>query len=73
MNTFTQEFFTTTTAEDQKNYFSGHSQLLPERFPQESNQIPSGEYRVVDGDFFRIVSGVPAKEVRERIKECLNR
>lgn len=73
MNTFTQEFFTTTTAEDQENYFSGNDQLLSERFPQERNQIPPGEYRIVDGDLFRIISGVPVKEVRERIKERLIR
>ena len=69
MNNFTQEFFTTTTAEDQNNYFSGIAQSTHGRYLDNGNKLPSGNYKIVDGELFRIVSGLPLEQVRKRIKE----
>lgn len=47
------ELFTVLTSEDSKNYFSGEVQTTDEcpSWPT----LPSGFYRVVDGELFRIV------------------
>lgn len=53
--------FSLSTAEDEKNYFSGstpppHPELSPE------NALPPGTYRVIDGQLFRVAAGVPLLE-----------
>ncbi|MEW6078132.1 MAG: hypothetical protein AB1724_09995 [Thermodesulfobacteriota bacterium] len=68
MSDFIEEFFTTTTADDQNNYFTGEYQVI---IPRVKQQVPAGEYRVIDGDFFRVLSGGSTEDVRKKIKARL--
>lgn len=55
---FIDEQFSLSTAEDEKNYFSGTPlQELPEVAPEKI--LPPGLYRVIDGEVFRIAPGSP--------------
>ena len=57
MTGLTIEWFTQTTGEDQVNYFNGESSL--ETSIQEDIELIKGQYRVVDGELFRIVEDLP--------------
>lgn len=54
---FTSEQFFLSTAESQKNYFTGQPETLPPLNPT-ANILP-GKYRVIDGELYRIVTGIP--------------
>jgi hypothetical protein len=47
------------TADESENYFTGHSENSPEAEP--SALLPSGTYRIVDGQLFQIVES-PLRE-----------
>ena len=50
---FTFEQMAVSTAEDERNYFSGSMQLSPP--PPAGNSMPSGTYRVVDGSLYLVL------------------
>ena len=55
---FTFEQFYVSTAEDERNYFTEIAG--EERTPaRESKALPAGTYRVLDGQLYRIVPGIP--------------
>ena len=62
---FTEIFFTTTTAEDEQNYFSGKSYSTMVPSGATGNPIEPGLYRIVDGSLLPIISGLPAEETRK--------
>ncbi len=68
MKNFTTKNFTATTAEDQENYFFAEFHPLKEVLSAESGFLPPGNYRVVDGNLCRIVSGLSQEEVRSRLR-----
>ena len=45
------------TAEDEKNYFSGTTSKPPVIDPDEI--LPPGTYRIIDGELYRILPGLP--------------
>ena len=45
------------TAEEERNYFTAAHEAAPARVS--SPVLPAGVYRVVNGDFFRIVDATP--------------
>jgi hypothetical protein len=45
------------TADDERNYFTVAHEVAP--VPASSPVLPPGVYRVVNGDFFRIVDATP--------------
>lgn len=49
------EQFFTTTAEDEKNYFTGQSE--PMIRPRPNAILQSGTYRVVNGSLYRVIYG----------------
>lgn len=53
-----QLFFT--TADDERNYFTGEQQAPPPKF-NPNTILPPGNYRVVDGCLYRVVDWVPSK------------
>jgi hypothetical protein len=67
MSEFVADFFTATTAEDQKNYFYGEEQ---EETPSlaAANPLLPGTYRVIDGMLCKILSGLSADDVLERLR-----
>ncbi len=46
-----------TTAEDENNYFTGQPQASIQPTPSEI--LPSGSYRVIDGNLYRVVGTFP--------------
>ena len=56
MSEFTSEQFSVSTAEDEKNYFTGEQQG-PER-PNPNAILPPGTYRVIAGGLYRVLGGV---------------
>jgi hypothetical protein len=56
--TFTTEQLCTSTAEDELNYFTD-APAVHAMYPDPATVMPAGLYRVIDGQLFRIVSGVP--------------
>ena len=48
------------TADDERNYFSGERQNIPNY--EDCSSMPEGEYRVIDGEVFRIGDGFPPSE-----------
>lgn len=68
MNAYT-EFFTTTTSDDQDNYFTGETQNISIQRSSNKSHITEGNYRLIDGVFFQIVSGVPTEIVRDQIRK----
>ena len=70
MTEFTDETFTSTTADDQaKNYFFGAVQEEQASLG-EGRGLPPGTYRIVDGALCRIISGLPVQDVRSRILQA---
>ncbi len=60
--------FFLTTFEDERNYFWGDRNISDtSTFYGESQLLPSGDYRVIDGVLCRIISGLSQDEVRKRI------
>lgn len=53
---YTNPQFTWTTADDELHLFSGE---ISEPLFERDAELPSGQYRVVDGQLFLIVDGVP--------------
>ena len=50
--------YTTSTAEDELNYFSrGFVNATVE--PDPSTILPEGSYRVIEGELYRVVPGLP--------------
>lgn len=68
MTEFTEVFFTTTTAEDEQNYFSGNICSAGASLGGTGNPIEPGLYRIVDGSLLPIISGLPAEEIRKRLQ-----
>jgi hypothetical protein len=54
--TFTSFNFFLSTAEEERDLFSGQFTPAP---PRAVAALPAGVYRVVDGELFRIVPGTP--------------
>lgn len=46
------------TAEDERNYFTGSSPVSPPE-PDPEAILPPGIYRVIDGEIFRVSAGAP--------------
>jgi hypothetical protein len=55
---FFVEQLSTTTGEQEEQYFSGSHEPTP-LAPREGVSLPSGDYRIVAGDLYRILPGVP--------------
>ena len=67
MTEFREEYFTATTADDQrKNCFFGAKQDQPACLG-EGSALPAGTYRVIDGTLYRVISGLPIEDVRTRL------
>jgi hypothetical protein len=73
MTEFVTEFFTATTAEDQRNYFYGNEQSDVRDFPAEGVLLAPGTYRVVDGILCRILSGLPKDDIHELLRSAAKR
>ena len=69
MSKFTEITFTATTAEDERNYFSGAVHSVLEPFTGDRIKLKEGQYRIVDGSLLPIVSGMPVKELRKHLEE----
>lgn len=54
---FTVEQIALSTAEDERNYFSGSVQ--PEAPVEEGSAMPAGTYRVVNGDLYLVLPNAP--------------
>ena len=59
MSEFTIEQLSVSTAEDEMNYFTGQPELAVQ--PNVDAILPPGTYRVIEGQLYRIVSGIPAE------------
>ena len=57
MSGFTVKQFSVSTAEDERNYFTGEFSSLPR--PNPNTILPPGIYRVIDGSIYRIVGVAP--------------
>ena len=68
MNKFSTELFFNTTQEDEQNYFFGEIQLNINAFMGQEQSLLPGNYRVIDGQLCRIISGLPVEEVRNRLR-----
>lgn len=55
--TFTSALLSLSTAEEDRNYFNASTPAPPVQAMD--GVIPPGVYRVIDGEIFRIDSGVP--------------
>lgn len=66
---FTEITFTSTTAEDEQNYFSGTVNSVLEPFAGDRIRLKEGQYRIVDGSILPIISGIPVNELRKRLAE----
>lgn len=60
MTNFIYEQMSYSTADLERNCFSGETQEISP--PEYFSIMPSGTYRVVDGEIFRIVDGCPPSE-----------
>lgn len=49
-----------TTADDERDYFTGEQEAAPPRF-NPNVVLPPGVYRVIDGELYRIVDWIPSK------------
>lgn len=58
---FVEEQFALSTAEEEKNYFTETTQAMGMPVAQ-PHVMPSGIYRVIDGELYRLVPGVPILE-----------
>ena len=62
MNDELVEFqFSLSTAEEERVYFSGQEPVPQQQAAQESH-LPSGDYRVLNGELYRLVAGSPPLE-----------
>ncbi len=52
------EQFFSSTAEDERNYFTGEQEPPPLQF-NPNVILPSGNYRVINGNLYRIIKGLP--------------
>ena len=57
MSRFTVKQFSVSTAEDERNYFTGEFESLVQ--PNPTAILPPGFYRVIDGSIYRIVGVAP--------------
>jgi len=65
----TMNYFSLTTAQEESNYFSGENQ--EQRSGIIFTEIPTlatGDYRVIDGELCRIVSGLNTVDLRDRLQ-----
>jgi hypothetical protein len=63
MNEYFLEMFSATTAEDEQNYFTGQP-YYPDT-PDPNVNVPPGNYRLIDGNLYRIYTGVPVNMRRK--------
>jgi hypothetical protein len=68
MSEYVTEFFTATTADDERNYFHGDVQPDVGESPFEKAPLPPGTYRVIDGRLCRILAGLPTEDVHDRLR-----
>ena len=60
---FVMEQFSLSTAEDEKNYFTGQPASMEQ--PLAEPVLPAGIYRVIDNQLYRVVPGIaPTVEVQ---------
>ena len=71
MRDFVVEFYTHTTADDQRDYFFGDDQQQPALLVRDSSSLPQGTYRVVDGALHRVISGLAVEDVRKRLRKAV--
>lgn len=57
MSEFVSEQFAVSTAEDERNYFTGQPEAMFR--PNPSAILPPGTYRIIEGSLYRIISGLP--------------
>ena len=57
MSEFVSEQFAVSTAEDERNYFTGQPEAMVR--PNPSAILPPGTYRVIEGSLYRVISGLP--------------
>ena len=55
MNDFVTEQISLSTADEEKNYFTGDQECV--HIPDISAIFPPGSYRVIAGSLYRVVSG----------------
>jgi hypothetical protein len=58
MTEFIFEEFSTTTADDERSYFTGEPSIC--FYPNPNAILSPGIYRVIDGELYRIVKGIPS-------------
>lgn len=69
MCNFTNTFFSSTTAEEQSNYFTGDTYSQQVSFFGKTKKLPAGNYRVIDGELLPIFSGYTQNELRDKFNK----
>lgn len=63
MRLFEYQQISVSTAQEEKNYFTGQPQVVME--PDPNVILPPGEYRVIDGQLCRVAEGIsPTTELQ---------
>jgi len=63
---FIENQFTVNTADEKENYFTGEQQYNY-KLNNEIESLPSGKYRIIDGELSKIISGVVLAELQNSI------
>lgn len=72
MTDLTIIFFTQPSGESEKNYFFGIVQPRSGPFLGDFDRMKPGDYRVIDGLLYPIISGISPDEVRKYIEDATN-
>ena len=67
MSEFVSGFFAATTADDERDYFTGAVQRRTAASLGQGVGMAPGTYRVIDGALCRVLSGLPEAEVRQHL------
>jgi len=73
MNNFTFQSITKTTAEDQRNYFTGDEQNNNYENLGSHIELKPGRYRVIDGALCHIVEDADTSTVQQHFNEIKNK
>ena len=68
MTDYVTEFFASTTAEDQRAFFSGEVQEQAPILVSRGAPPAKGTYRVIDGNLCKIITGLSIQEVRSKLQ-----
>ena len=62
---YNEMVFFNTTGEDERDCFFGAASDDSSQFLITKRTLPDGNYRVMDGKLWRVISGLPTDEVRK--------